>query len=234
MTNLEVGDIVMCTVERIVGTSVFVKIKGDGEGTIILSEIAPGRIRNLREYVVPKKKIICKVLRIGTGMTELSLRRVTKKEQKEVLEQEKLEKSYINILKTILKEKAQEIIEKIEQEQEVYEFIEEAKNNPEKLEKLIGKEDAKKVLEIIKSQKQKEVFLKKEFFLTSLKENGIAIIKKILGEVKNTEIKYLSAGKYMIKASAENLKEADKKIKEDLEKIEKLSKKQGAEFKIKC
>ena len=64
MTDLEVGDIVLCTVDRIVGTIVFVKIDGDGEGSIILSEIAPGRIRNLREYVVPKKKIVCKVLRI--------------------------------------------------------------------------------------------------------------------------------------------------------------------------
>ena len=37
---LEVGDIVMCTVDRIVGTIVFVKIDENGEGSIILSEIA--------------------------------------------------------------------------------------------------------------------------------------------------------------------------------------------------
>ena len=94
---LEVGDIVMCTVERIVGTTVFVKIDGDGEGSIILSEIAPGRIRNLRDYVVPKKVIICKVLRVSADRIELSLRRVTPKEQKEVKEGYKLEKSYKNL-----------------------------------------------------------------------------------------------------------------------------------------
>ena len=76
--ELEEGDVVLCTVERIVGTIVFVRIKGDGEGSITMSEIAPGRIRNLRDYVVPKKKIVCKVLRISPNRnTDLSLRRVT-------------------------------------------------------------------------------------------------------------------------------------------------------------
>ena len=105
MTNLEVGDIVMCTVDRIERTTVFVKIHGDGEGSIILSEIAPGRIRNLREYVVPKKQIICKVLRISGNHIELSLRRVTPKEQKQIREEFRQEKSYKSILKSILGEK---------------------------------------------------------------------------------------------------------------------------------
>ena len=91
--ELEVGDIVLCTVDKIVGTTVFVKIEGDGEGSIVVSEIAPGRIRNLRDYVVPKKKIVCKVLRISEKNVELSLRRVSLKEKKERMEQLKQEKS---------------------------------------------------------------------------------------------------------------------------------------------
>ena len=66
--ELEVGDIVLCTVERIEKTIVFVKIEGVGRdlhGSIIMSEVAPGRIRNIRNYVVPKKKIVCKVLRVS-------------------------------------------------------------------------------------------------------------------------------------------------------------------------
>ena len=62
---LEVGDIVLCTVDRIIGTTVFVGIEGNGEGSIVTSEIAPGRIRNLRDYVVPKKKIVCKQTNIN-------------------------------------------------------------------------------------------------------------------------------------------------------------------------
>jgi len=73
--ELEVGDVVLCTVDKIAGTVVFVKIDRNGEGNIITSEIAPGRIRNLREYVVPKKKIVCKILRISpNGNINLSLR----------------------------------------------------------------------------------------------------------------------------------------------------------------
>ena len=80
--QLEEGDIVLCTVDKIVRTNVFVHIEGHDEGTIILSEIAPGRIRNIRNYVVPKKKIVCKILRIKKGNIDLSLRRVSKKEKK--------------------------------------------------------------------------------------------------------------------------------------------------------
>src|SRR4030042_1972413 len=109
MEKLEVGDLVLCTVDRIVGTVVFVKIPVENreiEGGIVMSEIAPGRIRNIRDYVVPKKKIVCKVLRINAnGNIELSLRRVSQKEKKEVLEQESQEKSYTSILKSVLGEK---------------------------------------------------------------------------------------------------------------------------------
>ena len=186
MENLEQGDVVLCTVDRIIGTNVFVKIQNPGaqnetEGTIITSEIAPGRIRNLRDYVVPKKKIVCKVLRIsGKGNIELSLRRVTQKEKKEVLEQWNLEKSYESILKSILKEKSQKIIEEIKSEDSLYNCIESAKLNSKNLEKIAGKEDARKILEIINSQKQKIIFAKKEITLTTTQPNGLELIKKIL------------------------------------------------------
>ena len=76
------GDIILCTVEKIEGISVFVTIDKGGTGSIVTSEIAPGRIRNLRDYVVPNKKIVCKVLKVDpNGHVHLSLRRVTAKER---------------------------------------------------------------------------------------------------------------------------------------------------------
>lgn len=93
--EIEIGDILICAVEKIAGTTVFVEIEGsDKRGTIILSEIAAGRIRNLRDYVVPKKTIVCKVLRVSKDHVELSLRRVKEKEKKEILEISKVEKGY--------------------------------------------------------------------------------------------------------------------------------------------
>jgi translation initiation factor 2 subunit 1 len=232
--ELEVGDTVLCTVDRIVGTVVFVKIEGNGEGSIVISEIAPGRIRNLRAYVVPKKKIVCKVLRISqNGHIDLSLRRVTQKEKKEVIEQTKQEKSYTNLLKSISKEDSDRIIKEILKETTIYEFLQEAKENPTKLEKIVGKINAKKILEILKTEKQKKAIIKREISLSTTKPNGLELIKDILGNINDAEIKYISAGRYTIKTEAENLKIADNKLKEIIKDIEKKTKQQNIDFNIK-
>ena len=223
----------MCTVDRIVGTIVFVKIDGGQEGGIILSEIAPGRIRNLREYVVPKKRIVCKVLRISENRIDLSLRRVTQKEQKEIKEQHKQEKSYTSILKGVLKDNAEKIIKEISKEEKIYEFLQEAKQNSKKLEKLVGKQDSEKILEILDSQKQKKAIIKKEISLTTIKPNGLELIKKIFKDITNAEIKYISAGRYTLKTEAENMKIADKNLKEMFSNIEQKAKENGLSFAVK-
>ena len=113
--SLEIGDFVICIVDRIVGTIVFVKIEGEErEGSLILSEVAPGRIRNLRDYVVPKKMIVCKVLRVSNDRIDLSLRRVSPKEKKEVLERFSQEKAYKSLFEKILGKDAESAINKIQ------------------------------------------------------------------------------------------------------------------------
>ncbi len=228
--ELEIGDVVLCTVDRIAGTIVFVHIQGYGEGSIVVSEIAPGRIRNLRDYVVPKKKIVCKVLRISGRNIDLSLRRVTLKEKKEILEKAKQEKSYESILKSVLKEKADKIIKEILNQDNLFSFLEEAKENPKKLEKLVGKNDSEKVLEILKTQKPKKAIIKKEFFLTTTLPNGLEKIKSILKKIKEVDIRYISAGKYSIKTESENAKEADNKLKGIINEIGKESKQKNISF----
>jgi len=235
--NLEVGDLVSCIVDRIVGTVVFVRLNIDGkdvEGGIVLSEIAPGRIRNIRDYVVPKKKIVCKVLRISqSGNIDLSLRRVTQKERKEVLEQEQQEKSYTSIVKGVLGEKAAEIIQKISEKEKLYSFLEEARTNSETLEKIAGKENTKKILEILNSQKSKKKRIKKEIHLTTIKPEGIILIKKVLENFKGLEVKYIAAGRYSLETETEDVKISDKKMREEIDIAEKEAKKLGVEFSIK-
>lgn len=233
--TLEVGDLVLCTVERIVGTVVFVKIHQDGkevEGNIVLSEIAPGRIRNLRDYVVPKKKIVCKVLRVKAGNIDLSLRRVSQKEKKEVLEGESQKKSYISVLKSILGEKAEEAIKTIS-EDGIVPFLEEAKEKSENLEKLIGKESSKKILDILNSHKKKILLVKKEINLTTTQPNGITLIKKVLETFKGIKVKYISAGRYSLEIESEDAKTADKKLRDLTIIAEKEAKRSGIEFEVK-
>ncbi len=232
--ELEEGDIILCSVDRIVRTTVFVKIDGNEEGTIIFSEIAPGRIRNIRDYVVPKKKIVCKVLRISPqGNIDLSLRRVTQKEKKEKLEEIKQEKSYVSILKSVIKDKADEIIKNIEKKEKLFDFFEEAKEKPKNLEKLVGKKDSVKILEILKTQKRKKAVVKKYIFLTTKKPDGLKLIKDLLSDLKEIKIKYISAGNYTLETEADDLKAADNKLKEVIANIEEGAKKQGLEFSIK-
>jgi translation initiation factor 2 alpha subunit (eIF-2alpha) len=228
--ELEQGDVVLCTVDRIAGTTVFVNIEGNGEGRIVLSEIAPGRIRNLRDYVVPKKTIVCKILKVSGNDIELSLRRVKEKEKKEVMEQHKIEKSYTSVFKTILKDKAKNLIETIKKEKKLFDFVEEIKEDPKKLEKLIGKEDSKKILEILNAQKQKTVILKKEIKIQSEEPDGLKKIKEIFSEIKGIEASYLGSGKYSLKTEGRDLKKADQKIQENIEMLEKLGKNRGVKI----
>jgi translation initiation factor 2 alpha subunit (eIF-2alpha) len=232
--NLEVGDLVSCIVDRIVGTVVFVKLfvgNKEVEGSIVMSEIAPGRIRNIRDYVVPKKKIVCKVLRISqNGNIDLSLRRVTQKERKEVLEQEQQEKSYTSIVKGVLGDKAEELIKKISEKEKLYSFLEEAKTNSADLEKIAGKENAQKIIDILNTQKKTKKKIKKEIDLTTIKPNGITLIKKILENFKGIEVKYISAGRYSLESESEDMKIADKKMREMTDVAEKEARKLGVDF----
>jgi len=232
--KFEEGDVLLCTVEKIEGTLIFVKIDETGEeGTIVTSEIAPGRIRNLRDYVVPKKKIVCKVLRItDSGNIHLSLRRVTQKENKEIIEKYQNEKKKISILKSILGEKTKEIIEEIKKQSSISEFLEQAKENPKNLEKLVGKKDAEKILEIIKTEKSKKAIIKKDFQFKTAQSNGLELIKKILN-TREAEIRYIAAGTYSIKIEAKDMKKADNKLQEILKEIENQAKKNKIEFSVK-
>src|SRR3990167_9954155 len=76
----EESEIVVCTIKKILPNSVFVDLDEyeNKEGLIHISEISPGRIRNIRDFVKEGKKIVCKVLKVDVqkGHLDLSLRRV--------------------------------------------------------------------------------------------------------------------------------------------------------------
>lgn len=230
---VEVGDILLCVVEKISGTVVFAKMPDGTEGSIVLSEIAPGRIRNLRDYVFPGKNIVCKVLRVNGERVDLSLRRVTPKEIKDLRESLNQDKSYTSILKSVLGDEFESASKKILSEGSISSFLEESKKDKSKLESLIGKEHASKIFEIINSQKKKTAEIKKNFTLSSNAPNGIVLIKELLLGFNGVSIKYLAAGKYSISAEAEEKKIADNKIKAVLEKIQESSKKNSLDFSFK-
>ncbi len=234
MEDIKERDVVLCTVNRIEKTTVFVTIDGNGEGTIVISEIAPGRIRNIREYVVPNKKIVCKVLKIdSSGNIHLSLRRVYAKEKKEVVDKYEREKTSSSILKSILKEKAEETIKNIrKKEPSLFDFLQACKTQPEKLKEFLTEEEAKKTCKILKEKKEKHVEVKKEFSLTSNLPNGMSIIKTIILPFKEN-ITYLAAGRYLIKIKAKDYKQANYEIQKILQDIEAKAKQENCKYEAK-
>lgn len=229
------GDIVLCTVKNISGTTVFLDIDDKGEGTMVVSEVSPGRIRNLRDYVTPGRKVVCKVLKVSdSGNAHLSLRRVKEKERKIVMDKYQWEKSAINILGTIIKDKkkADEIRDKIKKDtgENIYNFFQKAKENPKILEKYLGKEEIEKLLKILEERKEKSVEVKKDFKLSSKNENGVELLKNVLREYEKNII-YNSAGNFTLKIKDKNYKEANKKLDKILEEIKKKS--DGMDFEVK-
>jgi len=232
---LEEGQLVLCKVVKIVGTTVFVKIEEYGlDGTISFPEVAPGRIRNIRDYAFPGKKIVCKILSIKPGSVELSLRRVKVNEKNEFNERYKKEKSYIALLKSIV-DKPEEIINKIrEQEKSLFDFFESSKENPKILTKYFQKEQAERIAKILQEKNVREILVSKRFSLSNKESNGIAIVKMIVKEASkniNPEISYISAGKYLARLKSKDPKQAESQLKKMLINIETLAKKYSCEFK---
>ena len=123
-------EIVLRTVTKVLYHSVFASLdEYDKQGMLHISEIAPGRIRTLRDYVKEGKKIICKILKVNLekGHIDLSLRRVNESQRREknsqIKQEIKAEKIIENIAKDLKLDKVKlydQISEKIF---EKYEFI---------------------------------------------------------------------------------------------------------------
>ncbi len=227
---LKENDAVLCAVRKIEGTTVFLEIEGhDIMGSMVLSEVAAGRIRNLGDYVSRGKKIVCKILKISKDHVELSLRRVTAKEREEVLDWHQKNRAYSRILESNLENSA-EIIKKINEDYDLVDFIEEGREHPEIFEKYLGKETAKKILLMIKEKAEKEKSVKKIFMLKSFSDSGMSELKQILSV--EGELHYQGSSVFSIEISAKDFKEANSKLEESLKEIEKRAKEKKALFEM--
>lgn len=229
-------DIVICIVKKILPNSVFVELDEfkDLEGMIHISEIAPGRIRNLREYVKEGKRIVCKVLKVNKEKKhiDLSLRRVQLsqriKKQEEYEQEQKAEKLLENVAKQlkitkeeIFKIAGNKIIEKYGAITPCFKEIISEKN-PLKEFKMPAKiSDA--ITKIVKEKiKIPEVKIESILTLTNYNNNGIERIKRSLKKAeefakqKNYKIKliYLGAPKYNLSVISLDYKTAENILQE--------------------
>jgi translation initiation factor 2 subunit 1 len=228
----EEGDIVLGIVERIEGTTVFVKLDSGEHGTIITSEIAPGRIRNLREYVVPNKKIVTKVLRVVGENIDLSLRRVNAKERKEIMDRVKQEQAAKAAFKQLLKDDGVSEKKVLKDFESLFDFFNAVRDDEKLLAKYVPKENVEGLLKVIMRRK-KGAEVKKIVDLKCFEEDGVERIKKIFSiEKENVKITYISAGKFQINVKDVDYKKANKEMDVLSSEIEKLAKENKCEIEI--
>lgn len=247
----EEGELVFCTVTNVQYNSVFVKIEEYGrQGLIHISEVSPGRIRNIRDYVKEGKMVVCKVIKIDKerGHIDLSLRRVTEMQKRQKTDERKQEQKaekIIESLATQIKKQPEKLYEEIAKvvlpkyEMIHYAFSDVVENDIS-LEKLgVPKEYAKTLEESIREKiKPKSVVISGTISMKSYAEEGLELVKEALIAAEKTDkaviIRYLGAGNYSIEIEAKDYKEAEKILKNALDAIEtKLKKDKTTEFTFK-
>jgi len=233
----EEGELVISTVTKIFHHSVFVNLDeyNNRSGLIHISEISPGRIRNLRDYVAEGKKIVTVVLRIDTekGHIDLSLRRVNERQRIGKNSQIKMEQKSEKIIELISKKNGEDlrqlyetVFEKVNKKYETLtECFEDVVLDLVTLESLgIDKHHAKDLTEVIRQRmKPPIVQIKGQLSVVSYKENGIDLIKEALQQVlksqKDLVMKYGGAGKYNMSVTSDNFKDAEKKMQNAVDKF---------------
>jgi translation initiation factor 2 subunit 1 len=226
----EEGDIVICTVKKILFHSVFVSLDEyhNKEGMIHISEVAPGRIRNIRDYVKEEKKVICKALRVDLekGHVDLSLRRVNNSERINKNNEYKQEQKAERILESLAKENKKNLeemykevgIKIIDTYGSLREGFQSISFDNELIKNLnLNKKIEDSLLKIINEKiRPPEVMIQGTLTMQSNASDGIDIIKKILSNFKdkNLKISYISAPKYRVVLKGPDYKSVELRLKE--------------------
>ena len=217
-------ELVFCTVNSVQIHSVFVKLEEyDIGGMIHISEVAPGRIRNIRDYVVENKPVVCKVISVNKerGHVDLSLRRVTESQRRaklnEIKQEQKAEKIVGLVAKQLNIQPQQfysQVFEKVSDKfHSLFEaFIALAKGDilidELKLPKLVSDAINEAVMLRIKPP---VVELKGKLTLASYEPDGVSIVKAALklAVQEGASISYLGSGAYLFRVIAENYKSGE-------------------------
>ncbi len=229
---IKIDDLVLCTVTKIEGTTVFLNIDEEEiKGSMVFSEIAAGRIRNIREYAVPNKKIVCKVLKIYQDHVELSFRRVTGTERDMIMSKYKQEQQFKTMLKQIVKS-PEESLKKIKSELSVSEFLEKIKESPKIISDFFNKEESERLTKILSEKEGKEKEAKSIFTIKSDSPSGISEIKELL-KTKEANISYLGSSQFSITTKAKDFKEANLKLQAIIKDVEVKAKSKKCFFELK-
>ena len=244
----EDGELVLCTVTKVQSHSVFVRLdEFDKGGMIHISEVSPGRIRNIRDFVKEDKIVVCQVLRVSRerGYIDLSLRRVNDNQKRKKLEEIKQEQKAEKIIEAVaqlLKKRVEDVYRDIfgavsKVYTHLYQCFQDVSKGEITLEDLaIPSLYNKPLKELIEQRiKPKEVYVGGKIMLQSYAPNGVGIIKAALldGIAAGKDVltlTYLGAGAFNVLIKGEEYKQAEKVLNKTLEAIQSALPKGKATF----
>ncbi len=231
----EEGELVLCRVTKIFPNSVFAQmVEYNDSGMIHISEIAPGRIRNLREYVKIGKQIVCVVLRVkkDRGHIDLSLRRVgtgARLKKLDEIKQELKAEQIIAKLAKRLNQKTEDLYKKVseiifKEYPLLHLAFKDVVSGHTNFEDLGFDSKLSKDLFGAVKEKFKEPIatFRGEIELHTYASNGVEKVKKTLRKIADLrsgmQVVYLGAGKYKFTFTDKEIKTAEK----DISAIEKI------------
>lgn len=228
----EESELVMCTVTQVLHNSVFVNLDEYGkQGMIHISEVSPGRIRNIRDFVRIGKVVVCKVLRVNErkGYIDLSLRRVNDSQRRQKVNLVKQEQLAEKIIEHVAKQhdiSVRDLYNKVgkvvfKDYDSLYYFFEDIVTENETIDTLGLKKDIEASLKevVLQRIKPKVYELKAIVSLSTYNPEGVELVKKILTDAEKlgVNIYYKGGGMYYVETSSVEIKEA----KDIMKKVEK-------------
>jgi translation initiation factor 2 subunit 1 len=235
----EEGELALCTVTKVQYHSVFVLLEEyNKQGMIHISEVAPGRIRNIHDFVKEDKVVVCQVLRVNQerGYIDLSLRRVNENQRSKKVEQLKQEQKAETVVEFVaqqLKKNPKEVYTAVHTAiSKHYPFLylcfQDIVKNEITLEDLhVPREYQTPLEEVIRQRfKQEEVFVGGKLLLKSYAPDGVEIIKAALQKgfaagKEQTQIRYLGAGAFNLLIKSGDYKDGERILKQVLQATEK-------------
>ncbi len=224
------GDCVFCTVTKVHYNSVFVTLDeyDRKSGMIHISEVSPGRIRNINDYVKEGKVIICKVLKVkkDRGHIDLSLRRVNENQRRAKIEERKQQaiaeniiKSYAQLQKKDLKKVyavlAKVLLDKYDSVYKAFEAV--VEDDISLADQGVDKDLASELEVIIRERiKPKQVSIDGLFVIENYDENGVEIINAFMEKAEKLSefltIRFLGAGRFKIMVVAPDYELAEQAV----------------------
>lgn len=226
------GEVVPCVIEKILDSGVIVKIyETNIEGFIHVSELSKTWINKPEEAVKVGQILPAKVLNTS-GQIELSIKRVSDEDRREILK----EISIIRKLELILQKdpKGEELIKSI---RENYGSLYYLFQNYSKLkDKFDLSEETRKEIEALIEKHKKKIKIKYKMIIRSFDPEGVEKIKEFLSNIaKNSEgvkIFYQKAPEYIAEISEEDAKQTIKYAKKFEEFVKDEAKKSKIELEL--